>query len=113
MTKEDKNLLVSEIFARTPYGVKVQIEIEDGIFEDNIVTSLVWDEGCKNWRVNDYLIDHVKLYLTPLLNFFDIAGDAEWTQFCGELDFNQQREYCNKYHIDCNGMIGKNLAITR
>ena len=113
MNKEIKDLLLTEIGARLPYDLIVQIEVAHDVFVDSKVTSLTWDEGCNNWRVNDYLIENVKLYLIPFSEYFEKVGKEELNYFCGELDFNQQRQYCNRNHIDCGGLFLFNVAINK
>lgn len=120
MTQEDKDLLLKDICARIPYGVK-------GIIEggDVVTTPLKWyAEHSLELSIKYMVIKHGwRPYLFPLssmtkeqryelhdlihnLNVLAINGEiGDWIVSSSEIDFY------NKYHLDYRGLIPKGLAI--
>lgn len=130
MTQEQKNLLLKDLCARLPYGVKIsvddKVETVQGI---NILDTVVEYDS---WLSSD--IEEVKPYLFPLSNMTD-EQYKEWGDLAGEpldeiLTRNAKDEimstlehhlliaksstepvnYCYKNHFDINGLIPKGLA---
>lgn len=137
MTQEDKKLLLKDLCARLPYGVKVQVYYEDiagsGYFDET-----VWIiDNDEPFHVNDSWIENIKTYLRPissmteeevdnLFKILDINEDlaTEWLKVndIGIIRlFTQQgkdfyeiaeaMDYLNSIHIDYRGLIEKSLAI--
>lgn len=134
MTQEEKQLLIQELCARSPYKVKVQIDfgehcIKYGIdryVDDTVIC--VWPETFEI-GVNDEDqacdIEDVKPYLRPLSsmteeekehlqtlhdiisdeNYGDGFSPAAWEAI---LDFNN---YCREHHLDNGGLITLGLAL--
>ena len=130
MTQENKDLLLKDLCARLPYGVKIsvndKVETVQGI---NILDTVVEYDS---WLSSD--IEEVKPYLFPLSNMTE-EQYKEWGDLAGEpldeiLTRNAKDEimstlehhlliaksstepvnYCYKNHFDINGLIPKGLA---
>ena len=109
MTQEEKQLLLKDLCARQPYGVKVEIDgygthILKGIYGDTIST----DRGI------NYPLRLVKPYLRkmpdiqdPLLNELD---DLITNKKFYEITTISQDWY-NKHNFDYRGLIEKGLAL--
>lgn len=135
MTQEDKQLLLKDLCARLPYGVKVCIKLpnnQEKTFEEQIgdLKELTIYGG---YLVNSKGIDYrsfnldIKPYLRPMSSmteeeiktyqslqdiacsyhyeFGDIVDDFSYFDNDGSLD------YLNSIHIDYRGLIEKGLAI--
>ena len=133
MTQENKELLLKDLCARLPYGVKI-CYIFNG--EECVSTiekidafSYIWDNynGC-------YHVREIKPYLFPLSslteeqrndiskllidtqNTFSPYGEIN-TKGCDNLfvcsvkQSNALINYCLMHHLDINGLIEKGLAI--
>ena len=126
MTQEDKELLLKDLCARLPYGVKIVIQ---DTFKYSIVSreyhvldvSNFSDIFCFNYkkfdkrmkkamreRPNDIVI---KPYLFPL-------SSMTWEQECqyreviaSSLNHYEVYDWFNKNHFDYRGLIEKGLAI--
>ena len=119
MTQEEKQLLLKDLCARLPYGVKVKCGSE-------ILTLNV------NWlQTFQYHLDEIKPYLRPMSSMTEEEKDEiafirdkdfqsvrKWIRdesiketgtpcpvTCGEVDF------CNKNHFDYRGLIPMGLAL--
>ena len=134
MTQEDKKLLIKDLCARLPYGIKAGTTDNDDSLEN------VWDILWYNTFTNNVGLMHcieddcklidiseVKPYLFPLLSmteeqkkeynilrgdtpiyhyeFGDIVDDMESYDNWGSID------YLNANHFDYRGLIEKGLAI--
>lgn len=120
MTQEDKDLLLKDLCARLPYGVKVKHEAQD------FPSTLLWVDserltaGIKADKIgvgSDWgNIEFIKPFLRPMssmtkeerkiyakLLFADLGGVLE--------DYYKSLDYLNSIHIDYRGLIPKGLAI--
>lgn len=136
MTQEDKNLLLVDLSARIPYGVKINVDFVD--FNQNGVLCGILNEELTISPNTGYPfernIEYAKPYLFPLTEeILDNAIDEESNRLYKELicidsDLYKENNKSNilllhaklrssviKYfhinHIDYNGLIGKGLAI--
>ena len=112
MTKEQKELLLKDICARLPYGVKCQ-------FEDTIeIIKGIWfceDEG---WQIDgdktSTCIHAVKPYLFPLSSMNE-EQEKEYLYTCnGYCPYywtEETYDWLNKNHFDYKGLIPIGLAI--
>ena len=135
MTKEEKALLLKELCARLPYGVKFKADDEEYIREVHYIK----DENVyiREYRNLPYCIDIIKPYLRPISsmteeevdNLFKILkineeNGKEWLKvndigvirlFTEEgKDFYEIVEaidYLYERHIDFRGLIEKGLAL--
>ena len=124
MTQEHKELLLRDLCARLPYGVKVNIP--DLVFSSKnnieVLKEIFYgDDG--EFRCNDsgMLIKYVKPYLFPLSSMAEeewedyqkirmidwVHGDINGTFINAGLIVN----WLNAHHFDYRNLINKNLAI--
>ena len=131
MTKEQKELLLTDLSARLPYNVKctyydkcVDEEDEGTITGMQNGTYFVIDGGCID-------VENVKPYLFPLSSMTD-EQENEWDNLhFNPLDAILEGKYkskeehmqllsksmsdpiqwCYKNHFDCNGLIPLGLAV--
>ena len=138
MTQENKELLLKDLCARLPYGVKIYINDTDVDIEKVGVLSMVDNDAvivftCDDSNTYNYVTIHeVKPYLFPLSSMtkeqlFDvqeILGKNEIEiedGFLRILDSDRNTisyleilavlEWFYKNHFDINGLIEKGLAI--
>lgn len=131
MKKEDKELLLKDLCARSPYGVKIfvndNVEILDGV---HMLDKVAWYDG---WCASD--IEEVKPYLFPLSSM----TKEQYSKWCDlehdpldEILFRDPNlkpsmttlehhlliaksltdpiNYCYENHFDIYGLIPKGLA---
>ena len=138
MTQEDKELLLKDICARLPYGVKIQVPYEDG---SGYFDETVWEVNNDGpFHVNGWGIEYeyVKPYLFPLSSMteeqlYEIKEITEfkynhntlelvkWTETHTTLEFWLEEvpqysvievfDWLNKNHFDYRNLIEKGLAI--
>ena len=132
MTNEEKQLLLADLCARLPYGVKVAIEYSEGKYTriydlreiDNDVTSelrqqvTVWNYGFYSSVISYPLID-CRPYLRPMSSI-TLKELEEYRRF-GEhirdteckihIANYEQINWLNAHHFDYRGLISKGLAI--
>lgn len=131
MTQEDRNLLLKDLSARLPYGVKCVSGVDDatliieGINPNCNGASEVQVTYERSGINFDTKISSIKPYLFPMLNMTDEQKE-EYRKVC-ELDteilskhpmddspfpalYNSQ-DWLNKNHFDYRGLIEKGLAI--
>ena len=113
MKQEDKELLLRDLCARLPYGVKVLYE--NDVFNIDYISSMY--EEVHLDIVDNYTIgvSDVKTYLFPLSSMTP-KQKAELSMIVvGEEDlfkaFLIEVEFYHKHHIDYRGLIPKGLAI--
>ena len=132
----DKELLLKDICARLPYGVKIQVPYEDG---SGYFDETVWEVNNDGpFHVNGWGIEYeyVKPYLFPLSSMteemmeeFDslfngtfqyfnqgvISASYLWdrneAKFVGEHECSKLIDFFNSHHIDYRNLIEKGLAI--
>jgi hypothetical protein len=128
MTKEEKELLLRDLCARLPYGVKIHLEtsehggligILDAIYpteERVIVDDLNKAIAPINVRCGGFKIEenNVKPYLRPMSSmtkeekkiYMEISSNL-----CGEIAAKTMIDWLNKNHFDYRGLIERGLAI--
>lgn len=137
MTNEERELLLKDLCARLPYGVKVQVYYEDiagsGYFYDT-----VWSiDNDEPFHVNDRRIENIKPYLRSMSSM----TFGEWEEMTaliyqhGRVNRNPDNKnelllwlsaegndmpiilmdnvfsWLNSHHFDYRGLIEKGLAI--
>ena len=115
MTQEDKELLLKDLCARLPYGVKIQVPYEDG---SGYFDETVWEVNNDGpFHVNGWGIEYeyVKPYLFPLSSMTE-EQEKEYNDLnCYELGCFPHTEdaldYLIKNHFDFRCLIPKGLAI--
>ena len=135
MTQEDKQLLLKDLSARLPYGVKCIVtksRTEEGQKGDVGKIGWVSLEGvdCIGDREPFFSeFGNFKPYLIPLSSMteeqkkyitdrwgindeFDFEINPDWGEYFVELgDIVDFIDWCNKNHFDYRGLIEKGLAI--
>ena len=118
MTQEDKELLLKDLCARLPYGVKMNHIADDehspktliGVAKDMITL-----EGLGGYECVD--IEDYKPYLFPLSSmtekqskiYHELIGGMFGTSAL--INFEALEEFFHKNHIDYRGLIPNGLAI--
>lgn len=112
MTQEEKNLLLKDLCARLPFGVKV--------LYDNQVKELQYIEAVYNEvKLLDYTmnytvsIEEIKPYLFPLSSMTE-EQNLEYLRTCrgsnADVPTLASFEWLNKNHFDYRGLIPMRLA---
>ena len=128
MTQENKELLLKDLCARLPYGVKVAFFNEDLTYHSEPKT-LIQIECINNLNYsrlededgNSTIIEFVRPYLFPLSSMTD-EQKSEWRTINNWLDETKKNQtlgdwavdlivFYNKNHFDYRGLIPKGLAI--
>ncbi len=118
MTTEDKELLLKDLCARLPYGVKVNEDIQGdftliGLTKERAFTTCEV-EGCHN----DFPIELIKPYLFPLSSMTEehsiymeknklIIASSETETIMNPDGY----DFLNKNHYDYRHLIEKGLAL--
>lgn len=121
----DKELLLKDLCARLPYGVKISIP-ELWVSEKKIeVLNEIFKGDDGLYRVNDngMLIEHIKPYLSPLSSMteeqrkelndtlINLNLKALSDEVSSEVIATYEIDFYNKNHFDYRGLIPKGLAI--
>lgn len=125
MTQEEKELLLNDLSARLPYGVKCQIQ-ED---EDTYIGTLCRIEiDNKNGHLLDFAetisgldcqvyLSEIKPYIFPLSSMteeqyieYTDMGYSVTERWWSTANYHQI-EWLNKNHFDYRGLIEKGLAL--
>ena len=141
MTQEDKELLLKDLCARLPYGVKFMCN--KNIYTTKGLDLIVTDEGDWEYAVTakdtaPIEIDFIKPYLFPLSSMTEeqekeiqeITGNPDYACITRKTDglelwldstdtdptiwldaIFEVQDYLNKNHFDYRGLIEKGLAI--
>ena len=134
MTEEDKELLIKDLCARLPYGVK--IELTWWVMDEGTCMSTTLEPDHIEQIRNDELGDaEIKSYLRPTSSMTDEQCYDFYCRFVeNEIDYNDFKKYyfdsclwnkvlttindcgdiidwLNKYYFDYRGLIEKGLAI--
>ena len=115
MTQEDKELLLKDLCARLPYGVKINENTQGdftviGLTMERVFTTCE-TEGCHN----DFPVECVKPYLLPLSSMTE-EQEKEYNNLnCYELGCfphsEEALDYLTKNHFDYRYLIEKGLAL--
>ena len=110
MIQADKDLLLRDLCARLPYGIKVEIYKDEPPYKIKGYDGkdFLSDSG---W---DYLIEQCKPYLFPLSSMTE-EQNLEYLRTCKGGNVNVPTlasfDWLNKNHFDYRGLIEKGLAI--
>ena len=129
MTQEDKQLLLKDLCARLPYGVKVHCTWayfqegsgeDDGIVEDIDIAKKQIRFKRKDFSTNipfNHIDGTVLPYLSPMSSMTE-EEKKEWdeiTDMTGEFidvdDVEVGFDWLNAHHFDYRGLIEKGLAL--
>lgn len=124
MTEEDKALLLKDLSARLPYGVKIALKNNGSYHHENVAKKgdvtidklkgftgsyfniyhnnpLDWD-----WYDDDIDIEDIKPYLFPMSEM----TEEQYNQYV-KYSAIESIDWLNKNHFDYRGLIEKDLAI--
>lgn len=122
MTKEKKKLLLKDLCARLPYGVKVFYKYKTWDSEKFATSIRLADEKIAlshkfNKEGDWYPIEEageilIKPYLRPMSSMteeeYDELCECTKSKFIGD---SKEIDWLNAHHFDYNGLIEKGLAI--
>ena len=138
MTQEDKELLLKDLCARLPYGIRCSFGVDDAIYEVCGVNptccgaSEIQATHVKSGINGDFSLSSCKPYLFPLSSMTEEQKEelkheiSKQTDIiiermknddfgidCGKYHFNSllELEWCKKNHFDIYGLIPMGLAI--
>lgn len=116
MTNEEKQLLLRDICARLPYGVKCQIDYDNeedadlGIeryCDDRIVSVYIETGEIGLYEASEYFYpDEIKPYLRPMSSMTE-----EEKKECLKITFVEATDWLNVHHFDYRGLIPMGLAL--
>lgn len=130
MIQEHKELLLKDLCARLPYGVKCQIDYDNeedtdlGIerfHDDRIVSICIETEEIGLYGASAYFYpDNIKPYLFPLSSMteeqrqeleslMEVTTVPAWGEILSPT--TEYYDWLNKNHFDYRGLIEKGLAI--
>lgn len=119
MTQEQKDLLLKDLCARLPYGVKLHcISNVMTCIGPYTLNTIVLDRFC-NENTKYVPFDEVKPYLFPLSSMTDEQKEEyiylqQRVIYNGKgpvnLDVMKYIDWCYKHHIDINNLIPMGLA---
>ena len=119
MTHEEKDLMIKDLYARVPYGVKVQ-DMEYNL--DPVTPGILdrWHGEVKLYGDENYRpIEKVRAYLRPFSSLSD-EELAEYHLQCGLFNYNGASTYYDTpnslkwllaNHVDFNRLIPMGLAL--
>lgn len=118
MTQEDKELLLKDLCARLPYGVKAHTKIGTDIIVVGVIDDTVKDE-----TEDSFDISFIKPYLRPMSSMTEeekytyrhmlgatLNSEGESIMFVYVEDFPTVIDWLNVHHFDYRGLIEKGLA---
>ena len=128
MTQEDKQLLLKDLIARLPYGVKIELTwwVMD---EGTCINTTLEPDHIEQLLNDEYGDTEIKPYLRPLSSMteeeFDdmfnklYSAQEEFFRNCSNTDTigkiiandSVRYDYLNKKMFDYRGLISKGLAI--
>lgn len=126
MTQEDKDLLLKDICARIPYGVKCSFGVDDAIYEVCGVNptccgaSEIQATHIESGINGDFKLNSCKPYLFPLSSMneeqiqeleslMEVTTIPKWGKFLSPTP--KYYDWLNKNHFDYRGLIPMGLAI--
>lgn len=138
MTQEDKQLLLKDLSARLPYGVKISENIQGDFAVIGLTMERVFTTCETEGSHNDFPIECIKPYLFPLSsmteeqlhelkditvfrynrNTLELVKRTEthktlefWLEEAPQYEVVEVFDWLNKNHFDYRGLIEKGLAI--
>ena len=133
MKHEDKDLLLKDLCARLPYGIKVNEDIQGDFTLVGLTKERAFTTSEEEGYYNDFPIELIKPYLFPLssmteeqkrelrqmdafVNTFGQICFSTYDDYGHELiptfeDAIRIEKWLNKNHFDYRGLIEKGLAI--
>ena len=110
MTQEDKELLLKDLSARLPYGVKVNEDIQGDFTLIGLTKERAFTTCEVEGYFNDFPIELVKPYLFPLSSMTEEQKE-EWRGIRWSKLPWDELNWLNKGHWDYRHLIERGLAI--
>jgi len=114
MTQEDKQLLLKDLCARLPYGVKCDCKHDHAITPTRVDTEdlTVYYADCDEWEY----VEYCKPYLRPMSSMteeekFEYGFITERWMYDATYSISDSVDWLNAHHFDYRGLIEKGLAI--
>ena len=120
MNTKDKEILLKDLCARLPYGVKINESTQGDFTVIGLTTERVFTtcetEGCHN----DFPIECIKPYLRPMSSMTEeeqrtldsmCNGVEMVSRLSGLKMFDKAFNWLDENHFDYRGLIEKGLAI--
>ena len=120
MTQEDRDLLLRDLCARLPYGVKCyKMTFKPELAEEVICMLRNGSHNCVQLGTFLYRLEHIKPYLFPLssmteeqsMEFALLQVNTHKDGFLYVCDCANMMKWLLKNHFDIYGLIEKGLAI--
>jgi hypothetical protein len=127
MTREDKELLLADLCARLPYGVKVKFKFNEVIaIEEKVIYNVDGEYSYitvgKSYLTLDIIkaffnnyLDEIKPYLFPLSSMTEEQKDEFDRLYTYDALIVEPQwkliDFCNKHNLDYRGLIPMGLAI--
>ena len=137
MTQEDKELLLKDLCARLPYGVKGKCELDAsydtsfdtvfqthkfnaevyGIKEDLLLVTPLIEDNDEQTYAEEEVADGVSIldftpYLFPLSSMTEEQKKKWFYTLSSDYNITHDTvDWCNKNHFDYRGLIEKEIAI--
>lgn len=114
--KEDKELLLKDLCARLPYGVKIRIGNDDAKSPITEVLEVIGINVDKELAVNGWSFERIgiKPYLRPMSSMTEEEKEQIrdfWIDADVKTHATQLIDFYNKYHFDYRGLIEKGLVL--
>ena len=117
MTQDDKKLLLTDLSARLPYGVKFLRESWNYEWDQEMSVIEVLEDIDKDGYINDtkvYKVEDIKPYLRPMSSMTEEEKKGHFGRTM-TIDIVQTSkeviDWLNAHHFDYRGLIEKGLAI--
>ena len=124
MTQEEKQLLLQDLCARLPYGVKIKLGDYDyqvyGYDSEKEMPLKIWYYYDSNVKLKSYIdvyLTDYRPYLRPIFSMtleehkeYRLLNDLVTIDGALVIDATQI-DWLNAHHFDYRGLIGKGLAI--
>lgn len=120
MTKEDKELLLKDLCARIPYGVKILDNAHKDYGDSKLINIGFYGSILIDNEMNDIqyypIIDEIKPYLRPLSSMTveekkELNNVLEYQYYSVDSCMCEASDWLNKKMFDYRGLIEKGLAV--
>lgn len=115
MTIEEKQLLLKDLCARLPYGVKCCVNYNTGSWYNTNIITIIPENGTVGTMPH---IETIKPYLRPLSSMteeekkeYDQLRYDPWHSHYDENICSKVLNWLNTHHFDFRGLIEKGLAL--
>ena len=119
MTEQERQLLLKDLCARLPYGVKVLFQVADNLPDIRVFSGKDYDYLRTYHFIDEFTRCIFKPYLRPMSSMteeeYKEYRSLKWQVKSADLIFDSKVEnlidWLNEHHFDYRGLIEKGLAI--